>query len=105
MKSFIGLWDLHYGYERDIYRHKKALHDEKAMDVALQFASDFKPDIAYLGGDILDCGAISHHNRHRPGQVEGLRVQDDARELRANFIDPIESISSIERWIWQLGNP
>ena len=104
MKSYLGLWDLHYGYERDVYRHKKALHDEKAMDIALQFAQDFKPEILYLGGDILDCGAISHHNRHKPGQVDGLRVRDDATELRSVFIDPLESISSIERWIWQLGN-
>jgi len=90
LKKFVALYDVHYGYERDSYRHKKPMHDERAMNVALQFVSDFKPDHIVLGGDILDCGAISHHNRKKPGQVDGLRVLEDARELQSKFIKELE---------------
>jgi metallophosphoesterase superfamily enzyme len=90
MRRFVSLFDLHYGYERDGYRHKKALHDPKAMDIALQFVSDFKPDDIVLGGDILDCGMVSHHNRNRPGRTEGLRLLADAQELRREFLAPLE---------------
>lgn len=62
------------------------------MNVALAFAQDFKPDHVILGGDILDCGAISHHNHGKPGAVEGFRLLGDAKELRKSLIDPIESL-------------
>ena len=44
-----------------------------------------------LGGDILDCGCISHHNHGKPGAVEGFRLLGDAKELRKAIIDPIEA--------------
>ena len=90
MKKFVALFDLHYGYERDSYRHKRPLHDLKAMSIALQFIADFKPHDIILGGDMLDCAAISHHNRNRPGRTEGLRVLSDAKELRDVFLTEIE---------------
>jgi UDP-2,3-diacylglucosamine pyrophosphatase LpxH len=90
MKTFVFLTDLHYGYERDAYRHKRALHDSVAMSVALQFITDLKPDHIILGGDILDCAVISHHNRNKPGRTEGLRLVMDAQELRAQLITPLE---------------
>lgn len=46
-----------------------------------------------LGGDILDCSCISHHNHGKPGAVEGFRLLSDAKELRAELIDPLESMS------------
>lgn len=92
MRSFISLFDLHYGYERDVYRHKKRLHDPKAMDIALQFVQDFKPDDLVLGGDMLDCGAIAHHNHGKPGRVEGFRVLADAKELRKEFLSELEKV-------------
>jgi hypothetical protein len=90
MKKFVALFDLHYGYERDSYRHKRPLHDLKAMSIALQFIADFKPHDIILGGDMLDCAAISHHNKNRPGRTEGLRVLSDAKELRDVFLTEIE---------------
>jgi UDP-2,3-diacylglucosamine pyrophosphatase LpxH len=104
MKTFVSLFDLHYGYQRDSYRHKKPLHDLKAMDVALQFVSDFKPDHLVLGGDILDCGVISHHNRNKPGRTEGFRLRDDARELRTNFLDPLEAANKKAKRYYITGN-
>lgn len=93
MEKFIALYDVHYGYERR-GGHKTALHDLKALKVALDFAKDFKPDHVILGGDILDCGAISHHNHGKPGAVEGFRLLGDAKELRTTLIDPLEKLGA-----------
>lgn len=91
MEKFVALYDLHWGYERR-GGHKLALHDTKALNVALQFIKDFKPDHIILGGDILDCGCISHHNHGKPGAVEGFRLLGDAKELREALIEPIEAV-------------
>lgn len=91
MEKFLFLTDLHYGYERR-GGHKVALHDSKALSVALQFAKDFRPDHVILGGDILDCGAVSHHNKGKAGAVEGLRLVADAEELRMVLIEPLEQL-------------
>lgn len=93
MEKFVALYDLHWGYERK-NGHKTPLHDLKALDVTLQFIKDFKPDHVILGGDILDCGSISHHNHGKPGAVEGFRLMGDAKELREALIDPIEALGA-----------
>ncbi len=92
MDKFVYLTDVHWGYERR-NGHKVTLHDEKALDVALQFIQDFKPDHVILGGDILDCGAISHHNHGKPGATEGFRLLADAKECREAIIAPIEKVA------------
>lgn len=90
MQKFIALYDVHFGYERR-GGHKVALHDLKAIQAVLEFAKDFKPDHVILGGDILDCGAISHHNHGKPGAVEGLRLVADAKDLNSLLIKPLEA--------------
>lgn len=92
MQKFVALYDLHWGYQRK-GGHKVALHDQKAMNVALSFIKDFKPDHVILGGDILDCGSISHHNHGKPGAVEGFRLLADAKELRTALIGPLEALN------------
>ncbi len=88
--TFVALFDTHWGFERRA-GHKVALHDEAAISVALKFISDFKPDTVILGGDILDCGAISHHDRNKPGEKEGLRIVTDAESCTKSLISPIRS--------------
>lgn len=56
------------------------------------FIKDFKPDHVILGGDILDCGCISHHNHGKPGAVEGFRLLGDAKELQTALIQPLETL-------------
>lgn len=90
MKKFVALFDSHFGYERR-NGHKVALHDEKAISVATQFIADFKPDHTILGGDILDCGSVSHHNHGKPGATEGLRLLEDAVGCRKAIISPVEA--------------
>lgn len=110
MERFVALYDLHFGYERR-GGHKVALHDSKALKVALDFIKDYKPDHIILGGDMLDCGMISHHNHGKPGAVEGFRLLGDAKELRAALIEPLETLKSKsltyitgnhERWLTDL---
>lgn len=94
--------DLHYGYERRA-GHKVPLHDIKAWNSVLGFAADFKPDFFILGGDILDCAAISHHNKNKPGKTEGLKLADDAEECWKKVIKPIESLKP-SKLIYLTGN-
>lgn len=102
MEKFIALFDAHVGYERDASRHKVPLHDLKSISVAMQFAQDFKPDHVVLGGDMLDCGSISHHRRGSVGQLESLRLLAEARECREILIEPLEQIKG--RKIYHVGN-
>ncbi len=87
-KKYVALYDMHWGCEVK-HGKKVELHDPKAIDIALQFISDFKPDEIILGGDILDCGAISHHNDRRAGRLENLRLLSDADELRTTVLQAL----------------
>jgi predicted phosphodiesterase len=98
---FAFLPDLHYGYERSGGR-TLPLHDPRAMDVVLQALSDLKPETIILGGDILDCGAISHWTSGSPRQVESLRLFRDMEECRKTFIQPLERIG--KKLIYIKGN-
>jgi predicted phosphodiesterase len=100
--KYVALYDVHYGYERK-NRHKVPLHDARALQLALKFIDDFKPDVIILGGDILDCGAISHHNTKKPGRTDGLRLLADARECRTHLLKPLED-SGAKKLIYITGN-
>lgn len=102
MERFVALFDIHWGYEINGSRHRVPLHDEKAVSVALQFIHDFKPHHVVLGGDILDCGSISHHRMGHPGQLENLRLLADAKECRERVIQPLAPIPG--RLIYHIGN-
>lgn len=88
MTKFAFIVDAHYGFENRGGR-KVALHDQKAIDCALAYVSDFKPDVLILGGDVLDCAVVSHHNKGKPGRVEGMRLYKDAEGCRQNLIEPL----------------
>lgn len=104
MLKFLYTTDLHFGYERK-GGHRVALHDEKAWKAVLAFAKDFKPDIWILGGDMLDCGVISHHNHGKPGATEGLKLIADAKEGRELFIEPVEDIVGPKgELVYMIGN-
>lgn len=103
MEKFVALFDTHWGYEIDASRHKVPLHDEKAITVAMEFIKDFKPDHVILGGDMLDCGSISHHREGQAGALEGLRILTEAKELRAKVIEPLEK-SVKGRLVYHYGN-
>lgn len=95
MKKFIFATDIHFGYERK-GGHKVPLHDIKAVNSMLAFAKDFKPDVFILGGDVLDCNPVAHHNKGKPGRTEGLKLLVDAQEAVKAVIEPIEAIKPKE---------
>lgn len=91
MRRFAAIYDAHVGFE-SVGGHKKPFHDPKAINAVLSFLSDFKPQDFILGGDILDCGAISHHNYGKPRKTEGFRLQRDSEVCRELLINPLEEI-------------
>lgn len=93
MEKFLALYDIHWGYERK-GGHKVPLHDIKAVNIAIEFAKDFKPDHVIIGGDALDCGCVSHHNHGKPGATEGMKLIEDAAGLRDNVIRPLEALKA-----------
>ena len=101
-EKFVALFDLHWGYERR-GGHLVPVHDPKALSVAMQFIKDFKPDHVVLGGDMLDCSVVSHHTRAKPGQIEGLRLLNDAKGLVDAVITPLED-QVPGRLIYHIGN-
>jgi hypothetical protein len=92
MTKFIALFDLHWGYERK-GGHKLPMHDKGALDCALSFMEDFKPQVVILGGDMLDCGVISHHNHGKPGKVEGFRLLGDSAGLKEALTSKIDQMT------------
>lgn len=102
MERFVALYDMHWGYETR-GGHKLALHDPKAVKIAMDFIADFKPHHVILGGDILDCGAVSHHRLPHAGQLESLRLLSDAKELRETVIRPLEKLVK-GRLVYIIGN-
>jgi hypothetical protein len=98
MKKFIATFDLHYGYERR-GGHKVPLHDIKAWNATVAFAKDFQPDIWIAGGDMIDCGVISHHNHGKPGATEGLKLKSDIKDACKLIIAPIVTFSKQQVYI------
>lgn len=99
---FMALWDIHWGFERK-NRHKVPIHDPRTLQAVLKFAQDFKPDALIWGGDILDCGAISHHNRKKRLAVEDLRLAEDAEGLRG-YMAQLRAAGEVEQEYYLLGN-
>lgn len=102
MRTFAFLTDLHYGYERR-HGHKVPLHDIRAFNAAYGFLKDFKPDILIVGGDFLDCGAVSHHNKGAKRSTEGLRLLADATDLRREVLAPLEALKA-DKMVYIVGN-
>lgn len=103
MQKFVALFDLHLGYQIKS-GHKSPIHDDKVLKVALDFMNDYKPEVVILGGDMLDCGPVSHHLKGKPWKTEGLRMRDDANELNAKLIDKINQMPWVKKKVFLTGN-
>ena len=102
-KRFIATFDQHYGFQRR-NGHKYPIHDEAAWGAVVEFAKDFKPHTWIHGGDLIDCASISHWNKGKPGQTEGMRLLRDAEEGRKIYLDPVEAIVGKGDLIYITGN-
>lgn len=106
MKKYVAFYDCHFGYElrkSGDRRVRRALHCTPAINAALEFTRDFKPDVFILGGDQLDFGAISFHNHGKPRLVEGLRITDDYKAIEEGLLKPLDALK-IPWKVWLTGN-
>ena len=104
MKKFIFSPDKHVGWERK-NGAMKPLHDIRAINAMLKFASDFKPDVWIEGGDNLDCGPVSHWLKDKKVSIQDMHLDKDIREYREKVLFPINQImGSKGTKIWMEGN-
>jgi len=79
-RSILVMSDIHVPY-----------HDEQALEIAIEYGIKQKADTIILNGDIIDCAALSRHEK-TPAQRDGLEVEiSKTREflafIRATFPD------------------
>lgn len=91
VRRFVACFDLHRGYET-VGGHRRPVHDPVAWGAVLSFVQYFKPQDFIFGGDIIDMGVISPHNKHKPRRVEGMRLMHDAEEIVKEVIRPVEAM-------------
>ena len=80
IKRGVALYDIHYPE-----------HNKACMNIVLKFLKDFKPDYIVLGGDQLDMGCISHHNKGKVRLTENARLKRDYQGFQAEILDKIEA--------------
>lgn len=95
---FMFATDAHVGWEVTAAGKKVPVHNEAAITSMLKFASDFRPHGFIAGGDWLDLGAISHHNKSKKRAIENLRVDEDVKWMGKNLMAPVEEVTSGELW-------
>lgn len=90
MTPFVALFDIHYG--SDTRRGKKEVaHDPKLLTAVLTFIQDFKPRLAILGGDQLNCGPISHWLKDKKRAQEGVRWTEEVAGFDKELLMPLEA--------------
>jgi hypothetical protein len=94
--------DSHYGWER-VDGVTRPIHDRKAHEVMLKITSDFNPTHIVCGGDGLDNGAVSHHNKGKARITEGLRIRKDSDAFFDEVIRPLSGFDKVKRH-YILGN-
>lgn len=108
MRKFIFSPDKHVGYQQT-KQGLQPLHDIKAINAMLKFASDFEPDIFIEGGDNMDYGPVSHWLQSKKKSSEGLDLRTDADAYKRHVLDPINTImarrsKNKKEKIWIKGN-
>lgn len=105
MLKYIFSPDKHVGWERSKGR-LVPLHDEKAIQAMLAFASDFKPDIWIEGGDNLDCGPVSHWLKDKKISLKDLDLSKDIQAYSSLVLNPVNDLMNrkgTQRY-WMKGN-
>lgn len=77
-------------------------HNEKALSIAFDVISDFKPDEIVLMGDIFDCYSISRFENKNPYKISVLL--SDEIESGANLIDQMVRTSNANKFVFIGGN-
>lgn len=102
----LAAFDAHVGWEHANVRGSRVtrpIHDPGAIGAMFEFAQDWKPTIFVAGGDMVDCGCVSHWNANSPGAVEGFRLKDELDEVDRLIVRPVDKLVK-GRKIWLTGN-
>ena len=91
MKTIIGMWDLQF-----------PKHEPAVVDICLQIAKDYPPDVFILGGDNLDCTSVNSHGPD-PATRVNQPIVGDFKRLDEEVLKPIEALKPSEK-IWMRGN-
>lgn len=91
MKTVLGLWDLHY-----------PKHHKPTLDIFLQFARDYKPDVLILGGDNMNCGSVSSHKPPAREQLESP-TDKERNGFNREILEPLERLEATDK-IMFVGN-
>lgn len=83
IKRGVALFDIHYPE-----------HNIKCLNIVFEFLKDFKPHYVVLGGDQLDFGCISHHNKGKVRLTENARLKRDYRGFQTDIIDKLNKYTS-----------
>lgn len=102
----LAAYDSHIGWEHTSVRGARVtrpIHDPAAIRAMMEFAEDWRPTIFIAGGDMIDCGCVSHWNAASPGAVEGFRLKDELDEVERLIVVPVTRLVK-GRKIWLTGN-
>lgn len=78
----MGLWDLHYPYQQP-----------EVLDIFLQVAREYRPDILIAGGDQLDSTAVSSHGPSARTRVE-QPIDLDFEGLSRTVLAPLDALGA-----------
>jgi len=94
IKRGVALFDIH-----------SPEYNKACMNIVFAFLKDFKPDYFVLGGDQLDLGCISHHNKGKVRLTENARLKKDYREFQEKILDKFDENlpKQCKRW-FMIGN-
>jgi predicted phosphodiesterase len=92
IKRFVSLFDIHHP---DV--------DKPTLNAALDFMAREKVDGVILGGDNLDCGPISRHNKNKPFFKPRGQMKKDLDSFNTEVLQPIEKRVKGVR-VWLTGN-
>lgn len=104
LTKFVALFDIHIGWQKYVEGGRsimKKAHDERALNVVMDFIKDFRPDVLILGGDQLNCGPVSRWMEGRPRQLENFRLKPELEMFKRLVLS---RVNHIKRKVWLEGN-
>lgn len=99
-ETCVVLPDIQIGYFRTIDNELEAIHDERAMSVALAFIKDQKPNLIVLVGDNLDLAELSRYRLTAAYQLTTQATIDRG----ALFAAELRAVAPDARIVWIEGN-
>jgi hypothetical protein len=105
---YMAVFDAHAGWATSNHGGIQKVvetHSAPAWAAAVEFARDFRPDILLFGGDQVNCGPISHHEKGKPGKTDGATLKEELELCADLLVAPLCGATRRgARIIWHRGN-